>query len=845
MASKSLMHSQHLKNSISCSFFILCLAVLGLSTAMAGITGTLSGTIVDKESGTVLRGADIVVEGTTLGAQADKNGYFKIFNLPAGHYDVSARMIGYARVTITQVRINIDLDTKLNFKLSAEVLPLEEVVITDSKRLIQGAITSSTYFVSGNQIYDELPIESYRDAIGLLPGVVGNHVRGGRDTDVLYLLDGLPIQGALSREISSYFPNSSIVEMMVQTGGFSAEYGHAGSGIVNVISKEGRNKVEGNLKFYTDFIGTEFAESDKMRRLEFNVGGPMTIGFGGPLVNAKYFISADLNLSDTPARKKLDDAFGSPIFSNYNINSKLSFDIARNTILSLQGLLSNWKWHEFDPQWELNPAGLAESKHYSHRLSASLTHTFSPKYFATLRVAHYSTERSIDGEIETEPPELLFEDATDPRSRILSGNQPWEEKTTEDVDIVKFDVVGSVAPHHLLKAGIDYQNYKLGSQNIQYVALPSKTIGGAIAFNRTQNNFEYTPTFTSLYLLDQIRFKGITANLGLRFDVFDPDINIEEVPQAFKKVQVRLNAPAIGSNSATHNTVSPRLGLSLPLSESERVHVNYGWYYQMPPLYYMTTNADRRLDSYLPIIGNTEIEPIKTVATEISYKRIVSDDWLFVITGFVKQFENLIDTQTFVLADSLIGDDLTNIGYSQYVNSASGDASGFEITVQKKFTPELSARVSYTYMKARGTSSFAEEEFNNIAFGSPSGEGSEFPLSWDQRHSIIVDASYETRAFRTSLLYRLFSPLPVTTPDSETPNDKRMSWRNILDIRIKMNSTNLLGGHMKPFFEIRNLFDENNVVAAPNKLGVRAYKLFDPINANQGRRLRLGIILDF
>jgi len=60
-----------------------------------------------------------------------------------------------------------------------------------------------------------------------------------------------------------------------------------------------------------------------------------------------------------------------------------------------------------------------------------------------------------------------------------------------------------------------------------------------------------------------------------------------------------------------------------------------------------------------------------------------------------------------------------------------------------------------------------------------------------------------------------------------------------------MNSTKLLGGHMKPFFEIRNLFDENNVVAAPNKLGVRAYKLFDPINANQGRRLRLGIILDF
>ena len=188
----------------------------------AGITGTLSGTVIDKETEKALPGAQIVVEGTTTGAMADKSGFYMIQNLPAGTYDVGVHMIGYSKVTIKDVQINLDLNTTLNFYLPAEVLIFKEVIITKKHELIQNEITSSTYFISGEEIDDRLPIDSYLDAMTLLPGVVGRHFRGGRQTDVLYMLDGLPIQSGLSREISSNFPNSSIGEMMVQTGGFNA-----------------------------------------------------------------------------------------------------------------------------------------------------------------------------------------------------------------------------------------------------------------------------------------------------------------------------------------------------------------------------------------------------------------------------------------------------------------------------------------------------------------------------------------------------------------------------------------------------------------------------------------------
>jgi len=800
---------------------------------------------MDEKTQNALPGASIIIEGTTLGTMADKNGNFVIHNLPAGTYDVSVSMIGYRKLTIKNILINIDRNTEKKFLLSAEVLSVDAIVVTESNNLIQSDLTSSTYFISGDDISKRLPVDSYLDAVALLPGVVGNHVRGGRETDVVYMLDGLPLQGSLSRALASTLPNSSIIEMMVQTGGFSAEYGDASSGIVNVITKDGRNKAEGNLKFYTDFAETGITDNHNSRRLEFDVGGPLTIGLGGPLINAKYFISGNLNLSDTPHRKELQDAFDSPIFQNYNINSKLSFDIASNTILTLQGLVSNWRWRQFQPQWRLNPTGLAKNEHWSHRLSASLTHTFSSKFFATLRAANYRQNRRVKGDISENPPSLVFDDPTDPLSPIISGKQPWVEDTEEKINLVKLDVVAQLSSHHLLKAGFDSQHYRLDSRKNQFIPLPSLN-NGDIVFNKNANDFSYKPTFFALYVQDKIRFKGVTADLGMRYDVFSPQITLEKLPQDLKNLQARLNAPPIATKAENHTPLSPRLGVSLPLSKTERVQASYGWYYQMPPLYYLYTNSNFRVDGYLPFIGNTQITPTKTVSSELSYKRIVSDDWSFALTGFIRTYNNLVDTQTFVLGDDLRDAATATVGYTQYTNSASGKTSGIELTIQKKISTSITTRVSYTYMKAKGTSSRAEDEFNGIVFGIPTSEGGkQFPLSWDQRHSLIIDSGYNSGTLRFNVLYRALSPLPITTQGSPTPNNTRMSWRNLIDMKLVLASPRILGRHVNPFFEIRNLLDESDILTNTDNNGVGAYQLFDPLRTDIGRRLRVGLNLDF
>lgn len=825
---------------------ILTLAILLLcafpAAGNAGITGTLSGKVLDKETGIPLPGAAILIEGTTVGAMADKNGAYEIYNLPAGGYDVTVRMIGYAPLTIKDVTINIDLTTDLNFELSAKVLALDAVVITERKWLIKGEITSSSYFISGEEISNVLPVDKYLDVVGLLPGVVGTHIRGGRETDILYTLDGLPVQSTFSRQLSSYLPNASISEMMVQTGGFAAEYGQANSGIVNVISKNGRNVVEGELRAYSDFAQTGLTTNDNTRRLEFNLGGPLLIGFGGPSIKAKYFMSGDLNLSDTAHREELRQAFDSPIFTNYNVNSKVSVDIARNTIIAFQALLSNWQWRQFDPQWQLNPSGLAENKHKNHRLSVSMTHTFSPRFFAAVRYGNYVTRRWVLGDIQNDPPLLLFQDPEDPNSLILSGNEPWNETLTEASHVAKLDLVGKATKSHLLKLGLEFQNINIKRDALKFEPLAS-TLSvdnrGIIQFRRRADNYRYEPHSYALYFQDEISHNDINANIGLRFDFLSPQIQVNE-----PGTKASSGFPMPRLHAKKTDTISPRLGVSLPLSNNERLHLNYGWYYQMPALYYLYENSDQSIDGELTVMGNTELKPQKTIATEFSYKRVIGDDVLFAFTGFVKRFENLIDSKISLFPDSVAASFDGALGYAQYVNTASAKTSGFEITLQKKITDAVSARVSYTYMNARGTGSSAEAHQTQNTFQID--DQSEFPLSWDQRHSFILNADWKFKAMRGNILYRLLSPQPVTTSTSLAPNDQRLSWKNLLDLKISFHDPRLLGDRVVPFIEVRNLLDDPSLIETlESRTGVAAYRLFDPTNSTTGRKLRIGMRLNF
>jgi len=85
------------------------------SFLIAGTTGKISGTVVDKETGEPLIGCNVMVDGTALGAASHIDGTYFILNIPPGTYSLRADMIGFGTVRKTEVPVEIDFTSQINF----------------------------------------------------------------------------------------------------------------------------------------------------------------------------------------------------------------------------------------------------------------------------------------------------------------------------------------------------------------------------------------------------------------------------------------------------------------------------------------------------------------------------------------------------------------------------------------------------------------------------------------------------------------------------------------------------------------------------------------------------------
>ncbi|RQV99493.1 hypothetical protein EH221_00125, partial [bacterium] len=230
------------------------LSMFCMMSVFAGNTGKISGTIIDASQKTGLQGVNVMLEGTSLGTATDMSGRFSIINIPPGIYRLKASMMGYKLVVVQNVRVSMDLTTKIDLSLEPTVLEAGEVVtVTAERLLVQRDMTSSMAKISNEEMKD-LPVQSMSDVLELQAGVIrdGNdfHIRGGRTGEVSYWVDGIPTNEVFGGGNAVSVEKSAVQEMQVISGTFNAEYGNAMSGIVNIITKEGGNRYSGEITTY-------------------------------------------------------------------------------------------------------------------------------------------------------------------------------------------------------------------------------------------------------------------------------------------------------------------------------------------------------------------------------------------------------------------------------------------------------------------------------------------------------------------------------------------------------------------------------------------------------------------
>lgn len=235
---------------------VLFIFILNLSGLYAGTTGKITGVITDKETGEPLVGCNVLIENTMLGTSTDLEGSYFVLNVPPGMYNLKALMIGYTTVKTVGVQVIVDLTTTVHFELSTEIIEGQEVTVIAERPVVRLDQTSMTAVVGSDEI-ENLPVAEITDVVGLKAGIVkdaggGMHIRGGRSGEVSFWVDGISTTDSYDgSSVGQEIQNSSIQEVQVISGTFNAEYGNAMSGIINVVTKDGGEKIEGGLEIYT------------------------------------------------------------------------------------------------------------------------------------------------------------------------------------------------------------------------------------------------------------------------------------------------------------------------------------------------------------------------------------------------------------------------------------------------------------------------------------------------------------------------------------------------------------------------------------------------------------------
>ncbi|MEA1987347.1 MAG: TonB-dependent receptor [Candidatus Marinimicrobia bacterium] len=217
----------------------ILLVLIISSFLFAGTAGKITGTVKDAITGEPLAGANVIIDGTAMGAATDGEGYYVIMNVIPGKYSVTASYVGYAKMQKIDVFVEIDLTTETNYKMAPQAFQGETVTVVAKRPVVQKDVSGSQVSVSADEI-KKLPASTLGEIVSSKAGVSSSmSIRGGSTNETLVMVDGMTARDGRSNAPITSMPKSAINQISINKGGLSAEYSNVSSGVVNVVTKEG------------------------------------------------------------------------------------------------------------------------------------------------------------------------------------------------------------------------------------------------------------------------------------------------------------------------------------------------------------------------------------------------------------------------------------------------------------------------------------------------------------------------------------------------------------------------------------------------------------------------------
>lgn len=626
--------------------------MLPLAAAMYAQTNAtdaaLDGFVTD-EQGSAVRSAKVVARNTNINTPAETltndDGYFRFPLLKIGAYELSVTAPGFTEFRQTGIQLRVSQQARINIPLKVGAV-IESVTVTADAAMVDVAGQQAQGEVMNERAVRNLPMTS-RNVYNfhlLGPGVKGIPSTGFGTTQFLFgghnrstwSVDGLDnSQRRFNRQIRLVISTPEAVEeMQVMSGAYSAEFGRAAGGIINVVTRSGTNDLHGGGMWF-------YRPSDTAARPPLSATKPeqtwwmVAANVSGPLKRDRmwFFLNDEYNPLKAPSPVTIApaaaqaiglpslDLGNSPFGETFHTPSaKLNYRLSdKNT-----GFLRYNRFTNDQPGGGGGLTAISRSLTFEDRMNggaAQLATVFSPTLMNEIRfgINRRSEIRNTYVPGEANGAAVNITGVANFGVNPLAANEAIET-STQFIDNLTW-----TAAKHTIKTGADFQmtDYKVRSALDR-----TYTFGGlAAAAQRpavtpldhylrtvrgetdpaTGRPYTYTQlaqqlgdrdlplrfNFFNAFVQDEWRAaRNFTLNFGIRYELLKFPTLDSEAPNPLSR---KINTDG--------NNFAPRIGFSYSPGKSSRTVIRggYGIFYDTTSLNLVLTAAQvngRRVLSY-------------------------------------------------------------------------------------------------------------------------------------------------------------------------------------------------------------------------------------------------------
>jgi hypothetical protein len=785
----------HLRRSVAAHllpFLTVASVLAGLALSArdshAQATGRIAGTVLDKRTGRALAFVNVTVPAARVGTLSDSKGEFLIDKVPAGTFELKAQFTGYGPSTTAGVVVTAGQTTRLKITMEEVVVREEETVIVTGERPLVDVKTGGTVRSVKKEDIENQGLRTLTSVIAQQAGVSneGNliRVRGGRADETTFMIDGIANRNPISGESTAGSVNArSVAEVNVITSGFSARYGQALSGIVDVKLREGGDKFGGGFSLERGAFWSQ--------NYEAQIGGPDLIqkGLRGIGVDmggeASYIVELSAlfsntylpNIQDNPGRPRLksgyEDHFLGSTFrysSNFfmpaqenvwrgrlkwswrpsstyktslSYEKRLAFDQGFNrralTDIAGQAISYPWAWHQ-----RLDHYGTMTED--VNTFAFDLTKTMNANAYQSLKLSRFFTANNyaVNGKNWADyeqPDDLALPPGQDQAYFVDTGDDNvWSDSWTVSYGI-DYRLAANLGRVHKTEFGLTN-----AFQDVQYITIQDPWVFDPDGLGRDHDLWHVYPTQGALYGQDRLEYEGFIAEGGVRLDYWFPGEQLEDAVadttnpnvsdatrQAFEEDTGELFGHRVKA------VLSPRLTVSHPIEEKAKLFFNFGQFSQFPSYYYVYSKLTSVSSASFPVLGNANLNPEKSVQFEVGAEKLMGEDKALKIALFQKDIYDYPTSVRFRRTQGTVISD-----FFVYLNSDFSRARGFELEFEKNRRKYWRYKATYEFAVAKGKSSDPNaakvvEEGGGDASEQPLSEGY---LFWNRPHKFTLNVDF-------------------------------------------------------------------------------------------------------